>query len=624
MTIKEIRIKNFRSIVNQSIKLDQMNVFVGNNDVGKSNVLKALNLFFNAETEAGEPYNFDRDFTYLYSQKSKRAKEINITLVIEIPPSFKDSCLVVWERFWNDQGLVSTKERIYKYEDKSLLPARSRISIGLRRMKYRYVPAVKSKTYFKELLGTLYDAMSTALSKPLEKPIIRLSNALKKETLSLSDDLKKSLGINSTIAMPDNLREFFTTLSFNTNIDNTGITYSLSQRGDGIQSRHIPMILKYIAEQDNLSRGTGAVRVFTIWGYEEPENSLELSKTFEMAEEIYHISNEIQILITTHSPAFYLTCQKDGVQLFSVYQKDLDKDTNIQQIDDAKKINEDLGVMQLVAPFIQEIAYKKDVTIEDMLKALNEVKNQNIEYKNIINETGIIDKPTIFVEGKTDKKYLYRAFEIHNKFLKDMIDKGQLRIIAHDEFGGVTQVGNWIEAWCRTTNQSKMLALFDSDGAAKKVRREVEEDECVRNKLSKQTVKIAQINKNALIRELLKKKILFEYSIEHLFSIEIWKANSSLLERLTPKYYHKLSSEIEDPDMSYNQIIDDLIEDAEVKELYIYKKITKTKKNEFCERVIRASKQDETIFDDFFSMVEAIAQYFGANETEEDVQKQVC
>ena len=47
MFIKEIRIRNFRSIVKADIQLSDLTLFVGLNDVGKSNVLKALNLFFN-------------------------------------------------------------------------------------------------------------------------------------------------------------------------------------------------------------------------------------------------------------------------------------------------------------------------------------------------------------------------------------------------------------------------------------------------------------------------------------------------------------------------------------------------------------------------------------------------
>lgn len=46
ITVKRIRIKNFRSIVDETIDLNDFNCFVGKNDSGKSNVLKALNPFF--------------------------------------------------------------------------------------------------------------------------------------------------------------------------------------------------------------------------------------------------------------------------------------------------------------------------------------------------------------------------------------------------------------------------------------------------------------------------------------------------------------------------------------------------------------------------------------------------
>ena len=42
--ITGISIKYFRSIVSMNISVEQLNMFVGLNDVGKSNVLKALNL----------------------------------------------------------------------------------------------------------------------------------------------------------------------------------------------------------------------------------------------------------------------------------------------------------------------------------------------------------------------------------------------------------------------------------------------------------------------------------------------------------------------------------------------------------------------------------------------------
>jgi len=62
--IDQIDIKYFRSIYRLQLKaLRDVVVLAGVNDIGKSNVLKALNLFFNSEAGWREPLRFDRDFS---------------------------------------------------------------------------------------------------------------------------------------------------------------------------------------------------------------------------------------------------------------------------------------------------------------------------------------------------------------------------------------------------------------------------------------------------------------------------------------------------------------------------------------------------------------------------------
>lgn len=50
---------------------------------------------------------------------------------------------------------------------------------------------------------------------------------------------------------------------------------SLNERGDGIKARHIPIILKFIAEKTKTLQARGNPPYTFIWGYEEPENNLE-------------------------------------------------------------------------------------------------------------------------------------------------------------------------------------------------------------------------------------------------------------------------------------------------------------------------------------------------------------
>ena len=61
--IEKIEIQYFRSIYRTTITdVSEINVFTGKNDVGKSNVLRALNLFFNNCIISEGDYNFLRNY----------------------------------------------------------------------------------------------------------------------------------------------------------------------------------------------------------------------------------------------------------------------------------------------------------------------------------------------------------------------------------------------------------------------------------------------------------------------------------------------------------------------------------------------------------------------------------
>lgn len=616
MKITEITIKNFRSIVNQTIIVSNMNIFVGTNDVGKSNVLKALNLFFNNETEVGTNYNFDTDFTYLFNKKSKEAKEITIRLVFEAPSSYKGEGEIVWEKKWRMDGLRSDKEKMYIRKPKAEISSRSRIPSALRGIKYRYVPAVKSDAFFKELLGTLYDTMSLSLGESIQKPMNEFSRTLQNATLSLSNDVNQALNLESVLTVPTDLRELFTTLNFDTQTD-AKITYSLDYRGDGIKTRHIPIILKYIAEQDMKTRNQGSTQIFTFWGYEEPENSLEMMKSFELANQLQNYSEEIQMFITTHSPAFYLCGENEKVSLLHVKQEEYDKDTTIQPVCDINEVNNDIGLLQLVSPFIKIVSdktenisneYKK--RIESLTRVISEKGDEIQKLKELIDNTGIIDIPTIFVEGKTDRIYLEEAIKRYNSTLETMLCEQRLKIYSNDEYGGVKSVKEWTHAWCLTKNQSKMIAMFDSDSAANIKKKEIQEDEIFQERISKwHTLKLLTIPKTSTIIDMYKKGIKFEYSIEHLFTVDIWKKCKSYLENKKNGELPALNDNVADPEKGKLPQIRELI-GCDVTDSYLSIKIKKDKKMNFCNKILNLSKNDDTIFSEFKPLVDEIADYF--------------
>src|SRR3546814_18243751 len=80
--------QGFRSIADESLdQLDGHTVFIGKNSSGKSNVLRALNLFFNGETSPGLPVDFDVDLHFRPSRRQK--KIIEVTVGFSLPVGFR-------------------------------------------------------------------------------------------------------------------------------------------------------------------------------------------------------------------------------------------------------------------------------------------------------------------------------------------------------------------------------------------------------------------------------------------------------------------------------------------------------------------------------------------------------
>uniref|UniRef100_UPI003A898197 AAA family ATPase n=5 Tax=Helicobacteraceae TaxID=72293 RepID=UPI003A898197 len=64
MKLVKIKIENFRSYDNVEVELSNLSVIVGQNDVGKSTLLDALNIFFENE----KPLHNDNN---IFSQKEE-------------------------------------------------------------------------------------------------------------------------------------------------------------------------------------------------------------------------------------------------------------------------------------------------------------------------------------------------------------------------------------------------------------------------------------------------------------------------------------------------------------------------------------------------------------------------
>lgn len=594
IAIESVQIRNFRSIRNETLQVKDFNIFVGLNDAGKSNLLKALNLFFNGQTDYNTAFDFKKDFTFLFPATSHSTKEIKIVVKFSIPETYKEAGIYTWEKTWRTDEYY--KETITN-RNGGEPTSRSRVPSTLKRIRYRYVPAVKSADYYRTLLADLYITVSSTINNPLLSSTKTFSDVLRDYTNTLSANVSERLKMKSELSIPSNLSDIFKTLIFITKTDETGISIPLSARGDGIQARHIAIILKYIAVEDQKSRNQGSMKITSIWGYEEPENGLEISRAFEMSDEFSDYSKEIQIFTTTHSPAFYMKKKDDNTEVYYVSKKPNTEETTFTSEKNIKVISQDMGLMPLIAPFIAEQE-------ERLRKA-----------QCILSDNFLTDIDTIVVEGKTDREYIKHAITVHSAILNQMIIDGTLRILTKEEGCGTTQLHDWALAWTYSGFRNKLFILFDKDEAGKKAKSDIESNEIFRiRNHNKTSISVQFIEPSDSIIEVLNKKVDFSYQIEHLLSIDFWKILKikKYVELRSDKDLYVMFGTLLPRDKTIDSIINELIDNIDIRDTIVSLNVNAKKKVKVSELVnnIIENKEGIVLLAGFKRTVEKIEKAF--------------
>lgn len=470
--IKKIHIKNYRSIIDETIECDACNIFVGKNDAGKSNVLKALNLFFNPRQSE---FSFRDDFCIYHKTRVRHAEEIVIELTVEIPSTFTDKGELRWKRVWRSDGYRDDFEEFSKE-----FTRRSRTKMFLNNIHFEYIPAVKSSDYYRYLLRRVYGALLKASDTKINEANNTYSDTLSSLTREITKEIKDKLNIISLIKMPDNLEQLFGDLAIKTKEGEYEVP--LSNRGDGIQARHIPAILQFVAKQEKNADENNITKTF-IWGFEEPENGVELSSCFELASQLSEYSNEIQMFITTHSPAFY------GIDTKKCYFALKLPEGNTKYINSKKKtdIDNEMGILPLISPYIEE----KRKELEEQKKAKQILENDLLKLKE---KTG---KIIIFTEGKTDEIILSAALSETN-FSERIIFNPNVQKFGSSELDKIyTEIS-------KSQDDNIKICIYDRD----------EDKKIWKNKFESSTNKVYKFNIPTPRHRIESDKI----SIEHYFS----------------------------------------------------------------------------------------------------------
>ena len=512
--IEKISIRRFRSIEHAEIDCRALNVFVGENDAGKSNVLRALNLFFNGFTDPDSTFNFERDYCKFATVSERKAKEIVIELTLSPPESYGSAKgrKICWKKVWRREGLSLGKGEM-QFDDGTEFPPRSKVSTWINRIRYKYVPAIKDKNYFAALMGDLHDTLSATVEQSIKAAALGFTKQINSHAKPILKDVFDQLGIDASIDLPDDLRVVFESLAFKS--ASNGI--ALDQRGDGVKVRHIPIILDYLSMQDNALREQGSPAFIHIWGYEEPENNLEMRRAFELARQFLAHSSRIQILLSTHSPVFYALA-KDSPETVALYSvtNGVGAGTTFLAKSAAtiEQIDIDMGLLPILVPHVQA-ANTRLAALDLQIEKLNQATEHN-------------KKPTLYVEGPSDTEVLRVAF---NAFAPESLQ--QLRIRHSEENGGGA---NWVSdqliAQLHNRNKVRSAGLFDRDEAGTTAKQSFD----AQQKAGKQNiVKSFQIPKKNLPLRLVKDyKLVFPFGIEELLPTHAWNhadAQGWLVER---------------------------------------------------------------------------------------------
>lgn len=574
ITIKEINIRNFRSIVRQTIFCKSVNVFVGLNDAGKSNIIKAINLFFNNQTEPNHLFDFATDYSKYAINYRNKAREIEIKIKFEVSGNYTDAGEIIWVKTWRNEGIHKDSF------DKEFSPY-SKVEALLKRVKFIYVPAVKSEDYFKILLEKLYESISFEENAELKQKTLDYSEALKIYFSRISQIVKKNIGIDSVLEMPQNQKDIFKELIFNTSIDGKS-SVALSYRGDGIKSRHIPAILKFIQEQES-KMGKNSLPYTVIWGYEEPENGIELLKSYELAKEIYGYSKNIQMFITTHSPAFYSLQSMDGVAVEYVYKSETQNHTELSNRIDMDILNGKIGILPIISPYIQE-------------------KEQEIKKLRLfLEKDSLIDCNTIALEGITDKTIIEQAINVLSAKLGEKLSSGELRIITKESGCGTSLLKDWATAWSYSGFGSKLFIVIDSDNAGDELYKSINKylDENKRKMSSNICVmKLHPSDEILQLKEAIgAKQLTIPFEIEHLLSLNFWEdiiKNNWCKERSSDEMIEILKSKMTMDD-TINDTLNNLIIDDKIKNTILRYNPDDDKKTKIAEMVVRLNNDGTNI-----------------------------
>lgn len=328
--INEIRVENFRSIKSIALRpLGDYEPIVGLNSAGKSNLLRALKLFFTGTVdEIGSPVSLERDYSDFGVQKGRK---ITVAIAFSLDGEMK---YPRQDAFLKKHGIVNVLAIRQAWSLDSQTRALSReLSFGsdldklsvatdpwdvanleafVRAIEFRYVPNhARPSELIKQYVAPLRGALVSRLQKTKEYKsgdVSELLLAMSRLADTLFSDVSAAVteGIRG-LTLKSDLPSDFADLAFDLavrSVDSSGHAREPELEGSGTQQF---MFLHLLDLADRTARGVGFGWLQGhVWAIEEPESFLHSGLRQRFATDLLNYSSDSrrQVFVTTHQDEF--------------------------------------------------------------------------------------------------------------------------------------------------------------------------------------------------------------------------------------------------------------------------------------------------------------------------------
>lgn len=411
--INSVEVKYFRSINSQRIReCKPVNIITGSNDIGKSNLLRALNLFFNEKDEHGAEIVFRDEFSHsrldaVRRESVKGRQFIQIEVEFNCQDSFQKtlpSRFKVRKTWYRDSKTPNLSHDLDRHlAQGSLQTTKNKAEGSLQRflnsIVFTYLPAIKDRSIFQAVLSDLQSVLFESSSGGFANDIERFSGELEGQAQELRQAFFDITGVDARISLPSTYAELFRAFNIKTS-GSFEESVSLDNRGDGVRVRFLPAILNYIAERSPKLH---------VWGIEEPENSMEYKRAFELANAMTSsYCQNAQIFLTTHSPAF-IDLTREGQSIYMAKREG--GDTIFTHLNSAKKqkVSQEDPEM-LIADELGHIKLMNDLH-EKLQARLATAEEAERHLAAAMEEVNKLNRPVLLTEGKTDVLILIEAWK---------------------------------------------------------------------------------------------------------------------------------------------------------------------------------------------------------------------